>query len=366
MENPSSPLDTLRQLKEMLDAGALTPTEFEALKKRLVFADQATNSPSPASPPPAAAPSPPTNISPPTPPASAPPASTPATPVPPTPVTPAPADYPSFTAASLPPTPATPFPPASAAPAPSGYEPPVARAFEPPAARPQQVITELNSPGLSGAPPKNEEGPNPPTTTQSPVATPPRPAPTPLSQLIVESLNKVPSGSRPVSATPPNPVVPPTPVASAPPRSPEVNRVPPQVPPQPLPSAAPVADEEGWADNEFPESDRPKARSPLALILSIGGLLALLGLVVYLALNRPPSERLSSTSQIAADSVATTIETGPQADPLTPAAVAEPETIRVMPTNPAPPVQRRPAPPRRDTVAVAPAAPVSSDSTDTP
>ena len=36
MENPSSPLDTLRQLKEMLDAGALTPTEFEALKQRLV------------------------------------------------------------------------------------------------------------------------------------------------------------------------------------------------------------------------------------------------------------------------------------------------------------------------------------------
>ncbi|MET4074711.1 SHOCT domain-containing protein [Hymenobacter sp. UYCo722] len=47
MENPSSPLDTLRQLKEMLDAGALTPTEFEALKQRLVFA--------PAAPDPAAA-----------------------------------------------------------------------------------------------------------------------------------------------------------------------------------------------------------------------------------------------------------------------------------------------------------------------
>ena len=41
MENPSSPLDTLRQLKEMLDAGALTPTEFEALKQRLVFSPSA-------------------------------------------------------------------------------------------------------------------------------------------------------------------------------------------------------------------------------------------------------------------------------------------------------------------------------------
>ncbi|RZK15640.1 MAG: SHOCT domain-containing protein, partial [Hymenobacter sp.] len=38
--NPSdanSSLATLRQLKEMLDAGALTPQEFEALKQQLVF-----------------------------------------------------------------------------------------------------------------------------------------------------------------------------------------------------------------------------------------------------------------------------------------------------------------------------------------
>ncbi len=38
--NPSdanSPLATLRQLKEMLDAGTLTPQEFEALKQQLVF-----------------------------------------------------------------------------------------------------------------------------------------------------------------------------------------------------------------------------------------------------------------------------------------------------------------------------------------
>lgn len=41
MENPSSPLDTLRQLKEMLDAGAITPSEFEALKQRLVFSSSA-------------------------------------------------------------------------------------------------------------------------------------------------------------------------------------------------------------------------------------------------------------------------------------------------------------------------------------
>jgi hypothetical protein len=42
--NPSdanSALATLRQLKEMLDAGALTPHEFEALKKKLLFGPEA-------------------------------------------------------------------------------------------------------------------------------------------------------------------------------------------------------------------------------------------------------------------------------------------------------------------------------------
>ena len=33
----NSPLDTLKQLKEMLDAGTITPQEFEALKQQLVF-----------------------------------------------------------------------------------------------------------------------------------------------------------------------------------------------------------------------------------------------------------------------------------------------------------------------------------------
>jgi hypothetical protein len=35
-----SPLDTLRQLKEMLDAGAITPEEFNKLKQKLLFPDQ--------------------------------------------------------------------------------------------------------------------------------------------------------------------------------------------------------------------------------------------------------------------------------------------------------------------------------------
>lgn len=40
-----SPLATLRQLKEMLDAGTLTPQEFEALKQRLIFGSLASGLP---------------------------------------------------------------------------------------------------------------------------------------------------------------------------------------------------------------------------------------------------------------------------------------------------------------------------------
>ncbi|MGI4873150.1 MAG: SHOCT domain-containing protein [Janthinobacterium lividum] len=50
----NSPLDTLKQLKEMLDAGTITPQEFEALKQQMVFG-QATTSASPAAEMPAAA-----------------------------------------------------------------------------------------------------------------------------------------------------------------------------------------------------------------------------------------------------------------------------------------------------------------------
>ncbi|RZK18155.1 MAG: SHOCT domain-containing protein, partial [Hymenobacter sp.] len=60
----NSSLATLRQLKEMLDAGTLTPQEFEALKQKLVFGKEpsspASKIPAPATspitPPPASAP----------------------------------------------------------------------------------------------------------------------------------------------------------------------------------------------------------------------------------------------------------------------------------------------------------------------
>jgi hypothetical protein len=51
--NPSdanSPIATLRQLKEMLDAGALTPQEFEALKQKLIFGADAVEPTAPVVP----------------------------------------------------------------------------------------------------------------------------------------------------------------------------------------------------------------------------------------------------------------------------------------------------------------------------
>jgi hypothetical protein len=51
--NPSdanSPLATLRQLKEMLDAGILTPHEFEALKQKLIFGNEPVVPTSPVAP----------------------------------------------------------------------------------------------------------------------------------------------------------------------------------------------------------------------------------------------------------------------------------------------------------------------------
>ncbi|GAB2969484.1 hypothetical protein GCM10027048_45420 [Hymenobacter coalescens] len=54
-KNDSSPLDTLRQLKEWLDAGTITQQEFNTLKQKLLFPD------APAPAPPAAPLAPPTN-----------------------------------------------------------------------------------------------------------------------------------------------------------------------------------------------------------------------------------------------------------------------------------------------------------------
>ncbi|MBD2767556.1 SHOCT domain-containing protein [Hymenobacter sp. BT664] len=238
MENSSSPLDTLRQLKEMLDAGALTATEFEALKKQLLFNNQAAFSPGATEP-------------------SAPVAGP--------------------TGSATPPA----GPPAYVAPVPPPLGPPVG------GERPPSSPNAFTSPVPGSSPPwvtEVNEGPGGPAGTPD--------------------YFSVTAGPEPL----------------------------------PVPSPEPVA---SWSDSEFPEPETPAARSPLALILSIGGLLALLGLVLYLSLNQRPSEHLSSTSKTAADNLVAPIETGPQARPL-PATVAEPETIRVTPAHPAPAFQGAP------------------------
>ncbi|WP_022822219.1 SHOCT domain-containing protein [Hymenobacter norwichensis] len=76
-------------------------------------------------------------------------------------------------------------------------------------------------------------------------------------------------------------------------------------------------------------------RNPLGKILAIGGGVLLLGLILYLLLGQSrPSEHLTSTSQTAADTVAVTPETGPQAEQLDLPPVAAPETVRVAPAVP--------------------------------
>jgi hypothetical protein len=218
MENSPSPLETLRQLKEMLDAGTITPAEFEALKQKLVF-----NEAAPA-------------------------------------------------AGTAPVVPAAP---------------------------------ELHSPTFEDV-----------------------------------AAEDVPAAAAPVNYTsePPAfaaPVLPPGTEAS-----------------QPL--------REYSASLEEEELPQPPARNPLNLILSIGGLLALLSLVVYLSFNNRSSEHLTSTSQTSADSLTTAIETGPQAEQIELAPAAAPETIRLAPANPAPAVVTpKPTEVVRDSAKTAPPAAVA-------
>jgi len=233
MQNPPSPLDTLRQLKEMLDAGALTPTEFEVLKQRLVFSELPT--------------------------------------APPLPLPPAVSDIP--------------FPPAVPAPAASedvNVVPPYSSRFE--AVEP------------------------PVTPSAAPLLVAPEVVPVSFSE----------------------------------------------------PLAVPVSE---WPSQELTEKADvlPVRSSPLGLIIAIGAVLAFLAVVAYLSMNRPSSEHISSTSQTAADSLAATIETGPQAEPLPQTITAAPETVRVVPAHPAPALLARPPAAVRDSAETAPV-PTTTDS----
>ncbi len=231
MENPSSPLDTLRQLKEMLDAGALTPTEFEALKQRLVFTPAAPGTAAPAA--------------------------------------------------------------ASPPDAPAAYVPPVA-----PAAAAAAPVLPAPSAAFPNQPPPDL----PPPVREVPTAAAAfAPASEPLFRPGIESDFQVTA-----------------------------------------PEARYEEEEDALADENTPDFARPPAErsSSLGLVLAIGAVLVFLAVVAYLGFTRPASEHISSTSQTAADSVATTIETGPQVAPL-PTTAAVPETVRVAPTNPAPALPSR-------------------------
>ena len=256
MENPSSPLDTLRQLKEMLDAGALTPTEFEALKQRLVFTPAAPGTAAPAA--------------------------------------------------------------ASPPDAPAAYVPPVA-----PAAAAAAPVPPAPSAAFPNQPPPNL----PPPVREVPTAAAAfAPVSEPLFRPGTESDFQVAA-----------------------------------------PEARYEEEEDALVDENTPDFASPPAErsSSLGLVLAIGAVLVFLAVVAYLGFTRPASEHISSTSQTAADSVATTIETGPQVAPL-PTTAAVPETVRVAPTNPAPALPSRAELERqaaavRDSVAPE-AAPVAPDS----
>ncbi|WP_026351330.1 SHOCT domain-containing protein [Hymenobacter aerophilus] len=144
MEKDPSPLDTLRQLKEWLDAGAITPDEFKALKQKLVFAE---------APPATAAP-------------DSPAAATPAPAVlPPTPAAP-PVVTPEIIASEPAAEPAT---PAATEPLPASALPPVAEppVVVPPIEEPISVLPEELPPSVSVPEPKQPPRPEPvlePTT----------------------------------------------------------------------------------------------------------------------------------------------------------------------------------------------------------
>jgi len=132
----------------------------------------------------------------------------------------------------------------------------------------------------------------------------------------------------------------------------------PEMPAEPTPPPVVAPDWLAAAAPGLPlidESSLPplaERRNPLNIVFVVGGILVLLGIMLFLFIDRPknPDEHLTSASQTAADSVATVPEVGPQAEQITLPPAAAPETIRVAPVV-------RPVPVAR---------PVSADSVATP
>ncbi|AIZ64686.1 hypothetical protein PK28_15220 [Hymenobacter sp. DG25B] len=164
----------------------------------------------------------------------------------------------------------------------------------------------------------------------------------------------------------------PTPVAPLPPQAPAT---PAESFNHPIiagrPGTSPTAENPYEPTTELPVDNSPETtppRNPLALVLIIGGIVALLGLVLYLAMGSRESEHLTSISQSPADSVAVHPEEGPQAEQIELPPAAAPETVRVVPATPPPAVTTaadsvtQPATQPTPTASPAPAAaPVDAD-----
>jgi len=163
---------------------------------------------------------------------------------------------------------------------------------------------------------------NPTFTTTEPVAPPVAPTATGTDQA--------------------QPVVDSSKAAPLPTTSPEFGAVHPTAPLTPPTApvesqAAPESDTE--LETVYADDSEERAASPLGKILAIGGGLLLLGLILYLVMGQSrSSEHLTSISQTAADTVATTPETGPQAEQIDLPPAAAPETVRVAPVIPATPI----------------------------
>ncbi|MBO0357245.1 SHOCT domain-containing protein [Hymenobacter sp. BT186] len=165
----------------------------------------------------------------------------------------------------------------------------------------------------------------------SPTAPLTPPAPTPEVPVAPQPSPFAPENVEPTTPepAPANPTEWPRPAAAP---TPEYTPFSPPIEPQ-APVGQEVAPDSDVVEQEEVFEEPP--RNPLGKILAIGGGVLLLGLILYLLLGQSrSSEHLTSISQTAADTVAVTPETGPQAEQLDLPPVAAPETVRVAPAVP--------------------------------
>ncbi|WP_188547327.1 SHOCT domain-containing protein [Hymenobacter qilianensis] len=316
MENEPSALATLRQLKEWLDAGAITPAEFEVLKRKLLFSDTSESTAAPATPPSA----------PPTPP-------------------PAPAESVATSATVV--TSSAPLPP-----------PPPSWDFKhDPTVTIGSVEDQVRPPEMAVPPSVVEPAPRP-AASIPPVFTPPVVPPVPPVVPPREQSQASPKRPAPPIDTFTRPVEM-VKVGSSSYRDAD--------------SLTPTEPQVSDSRRSRPAIPPPSGRSPLATALIIGGILALLALIAYLVMDDRESERLTSLSRSGADTVSVAPEVGPQVEQLELPSVtdadAESDTARVTPALPATPpaattdsARSAPAPAAQEPIVPAPT-PSASEAT---